>query len=164
MRSLGGALFGKKRRATKKEAGTEEAEEGKKEGDSMASEPERDLYEILQVHESAHVDVIQAAYRRLTLLYHPDRNDSAEAPELMRELNRAYEVLSDPYRRQLYDQARTDLPQQRIHEPSGFAHSSWETWEDFDPLSQEKEVYAMQHAQNNVDQCLIISTSPKENF
>ena len=100
MRNLGDALFGKKRRATKNEAGTEEAEEGKKEGDSMASEPERDLYEILQVHESAHMDVIQAAYRRLTLLYHPDRNDSTEAPELMRELNRAYEVLSDPYEKE----------------------------------------------------------------
>ena len=35
-----------------------------------------DLYEILQVHPSAHPEVIQAAYRRLALLYHPDHNPS----------------------------------------------------------------------------------------
>jgi len=65
-----------------------------------------DLYEILQVHPAAHPEVIQATFRRLTLLYHPDRNQSAEAAEMMKRLNLAYEVLGAPDRRAAYDRAR----------------------------------------------------------
>lgn len=75
-------------------------------------EPE-DLYEILQVHPSAHQDVIQAAFRRLALLYHPDRNPSPDAAETMKRLNIAYEVLRDPDRRANYDRARA--PNQQHH-------------------------------------------------
>lgn len=66
-----------------------------------------DLYEILHLHPSAHPDVIQAAYRRLALLYHPDKNPSPEASEMMAAVNRAYEVLSDPEKRAEYDRRRT---------------------------------------------------------
>ena len=65
-----------------------------------------DLYEILHLHPSAHPDVIQAAYRRLALLYHPDKNPSPEATEMMAAVNRAYAVLSDPAQRAEYDQRR----------------------------------------------------------
>ena len=65
-----------------------------------------DLYEVLHVHPSAHPDVIQAAYRRLALLYHPDTNPSPEANDLMAAINRAYEVLSDPEGRVAYDRDR----------------------------------------------------------
>ena len=72
-----------------------------------------DLYEILQLHPSAHPDVIQAAYRRLSFLYHPDRNPSTEATEMMKRLNHAYEILSDPDRRAAYDRTRSAQPLQR---------------------------------------------------
>ena len=65
-----------------------------------------DFYRILQVDPSAHDDVIQAAYRRLALRYHPDRNPSAEAARVMTRINAAYEVLSDPARRARYDRRR----------------------------------------------------------
>ena len=65
-----------------------------------------DLYEILHLHPSAHPDVIQAAYRRLALLYHPDENPSSETTEMMAAVNRAYAVLSDPEQRVEYDQQR----------------------------------------------------------
>jgi len=65
-----------------------------------------DLYEILQVHPSAHPDVIQAAFRRLTLLYHPDRNTDPETVRKMTQLNLAYEVLRDPVQRADYDRTR----------------------------------------------------------
>ena len=65
-----------------------------------------DLYEILHLHPSAHPDVIQAAYRRLALLYHPDKNPSPEATEMMAAVNRAYAVLSDPEKRTEYDRSR----------------------------------------------------------
>ena len=65
-----------------------------------------DLYEMLHLHPSAHPDVIQAAYRRLALLYHPDKNPSPEANEMMAAVNRAYAVLSDPEQRAEYDRSR----------------------------------------------------------
>ena len=65
-----------------------------------------DLYEILQVHPSAHPEIIQAAYRRLALLYHPDTNPAPDAGEMMARVNRAYEVLSDPEKRAEYDHSR----------------------------------------------------------
>ena len=69
-----------------------------------------DYYEILQVSPSAHPDVIQAAYRRLALLYHPDRNPSEDAVRIMAQLNEAYAVLSDPEQRAQYDRKRGTQP------------------------------------------------------
>lgn len=66
-----------------------------------------DMYEILHLHQSAHPDVIQAAYRRLALLYHPDKNPSLEATETMAALNRAYAILSDRDQRAEYDRQRS---------------------------------------------------------
>jgi hypothetical protein len=68
-----------------------------------------DFYRILQVEPHADADAIQAAYRRLARLYHPDLNRSPEAAERMRAINAAYQVLSDPARRSAYD-ARRFLP------------------------------------------------------
>ena len=77
-----------------------------------------DFYEILQVHPNAHPDVIRAAFRRLTLLYHPDRNPSTEAAEMMKRLNLAYETLSDPDRRAAYDRTRGTQQRQRTEHRS----------------------------------------------
>jgi curved DNA-binding protein CbpA len=67
-----------------------------------------DLYAILQVQPHADGDVIQASYRRLALLYHPDRNPErrAWAEERMKRVNAAYTVLSNTNRRQTYDRRR----------------------------------------------------------
>ena len=65
-----------------------------------------DLYEILNLHPSAHPDVIEAAYQRLALLYHPDTDPSPEAAGLMASISRAYAVLGDPEKRAAYDQNR----------------------------------------------------------
>jgi curved DNA-binding protein CbpA len=65
--------------------------------------PDRDAYEILNVHSQAHQAVIQAAYRVLAALYHPDSNDSLSSTRRMAELNAAYEKVRTPDRRALYD-------------------------------------------------------------
>ncbi len=67
-----------------------------------------DLYEILQVHPSAHPDVIESAYRRLLRVHHPDVNPSTEAHRMTVQLNHAYSVLSNPERRAAYDRERQE--------------------------------------------------------
>jgi hypothetical protein len=67
---------------------------------------DKDYYAILQVHLRAEPEVIEAAYRRLSRKYHPDVSGEADAGQRMRELNEAFEVLSDPARRRAYDRHR----------------------------------------------------------
>ncbi|WP_448533920.1 molecular chaperone DnaJ [Parathermosynechococcus lividus] len=63
----------------------------------------RDFYEILGVSRSADAEELKRAYRRLARKYHPDVNKEAGAEETFKEINRAYEVLSDPQARANYD-------------------------------------------------------------
>ena len=69
---------------------------------------DEDLYEILQLHPSAQLEVIEAAYKRLALLYHPDTDPSPRAAEMMTVISRAYAVLGDPDKRVQYDLARKE--------------------------------------------------------
>jgi molecular chaperone DnaJ len=65
----------------------------------------RDYYTILAVDRRASQEDIKKAFRRLAMQYHPDRNpqDPVAADSRFKEINEAYEVLSDGRKRQLYD-------------------------------------------------------------
>ena len=64
----------------------------------------KDYYEVLGVAKEASEKEIKTAYRKLAMLHHPDRSDAPEAEEKFKELSEAYAVLSDPDKRQKYDQ------------------------------------------------------------
>ena len=64
-----------------------------------------DAYEILQVHPSAAPEVIEAAYRALARLHHPDLTKDPEGEKAMVELNAAYETLRQPDQRAAYDRS-----------------------------------------------------------
>jgi molecular chaperone DnaJ len=66
---------------------------------------QRDYYEVLGVGRGADGGECKRAYRKLAMKYHPDRNpDSKDAEEKFKEASEAYSVLSDPEKRQIYDQ------------------------------------------------------------
>lgn len=66
----------------------------------------RDFYEVLGVSKTATAAEIKAAYRKLALKWHPDKNQDkkAEAETKFKEINEAYQILSDTQKRQQYDQ------------------------------------------------------------
>nr|QNJ44840.1 HSP40-4 [Agasicles hygrophila] len=63
----------------------------------------RDYYQILGIRKNATDDEIKKAYRKLALLYHPDKNKTPEAEEKFKAVAEAYEVLSDKKKRDIYD-------------------------------------------------------------
>ena len=64
-----------------------------------------DYYEVLEVHREVTVVELKKAYRTKALEHHPDRNpDNPKAEEKFKVCAEAYSVLSDPQKRQMYDQ------------------------------------------------------------
>ena len=78
----------------------------------------REYYEVLGVSKAATKDEIKKAYRKLALQFHPDKNpDNKEAEEHFKEVNEAYEVLSNDDKRRRYDQfghAGVDLQRRQV--------------------------------------------------
>jgi curved DNA-binding protein len=88
----------------------------------------KDYYKILGVERKASEEEVKKAYRKLALKYHPDRNpDDKQAEEKFKEINEAYQVLSDPEKRSRYDQLGESYThwQQRGGSPGGF---NWDEW------------------------------------
>jgi curved DNA-binding protein len=88
----------------------------------------KDYYKVLGVERNASKDEIKRAYRKLALKTHPDRNPgNAKAEEQFKEINEAYQVLSDQEKRSRYDQLGESYSQwQQGGAPAG--GFNWEDW------------------------------------
>lgn len=90
----------------------------------------KDYYKTLGVDRKAAQDEIKKAYRKLALQYHPDRNpNNKEAEDKFKDLNEAYQVLSDPEKRSHYDRLGGDYSRwQQQGSPDGdFNWGQWTT-------------------------------------
>jgi len=87
----------------------------------------KDYYKILGVERAASADEIKKAYRKLAMKYHPDRNQgNKQSEDRFKEINEAYEVLSDPQKRGRYDQLGESYSSwQRGGAQGGFNWNEW---------------------------------------
>src|SRR3989338_3643850 len=81
-------------------------------------------YDILGVNKNASLAEIKTAYRKLALQWHPDRNKSSGAEKKFKEINQAYEVLSDSKKKQIYDSVGHES---FVHGGGGSPQSSYQS-------------------------------------
>jgi curved DNA-binding protein len=96
----------------------------------------KDYYKVLGVERSASADDVRKAYRKLAMQYHPDRNaGDKRAEERFKDINEAYQVLSDTQKRARYDQLGSAYSnwQQRGGSPGDFDWSQWVTGQQAAP-------------------------------
>ena len=91
-----------------------------------ASMSQQDYYEVLGVARGASTEEIKKAYRQMAMRFHPDKNpDDPAAEKKFKEVAEAYEVLSDPERRGLYDRYGHEGLRER-----GYAQTDFSSAED----------------------------------
>ncbi|MGC9070215.1 MAG: molecular chaperone DnaJ [Elusimicrobiales bacterium] len=92
----------------------------------------KDYYRILGVSRNATQDEIKSAFRKLALKYHPDRNPgNKEAESKFKEINEAYDVLSNPEKRRMYDTYGEEGLKEGF---GGFSSQGFETFGDFSDI------------------------------
>lgn len=92
---------------------TKPEEKAEKEHRYFEASKKRDYYEVLGIARGASNKEINRAFRKLSAAYHPDRNRTPEAEEKLKEINKAYEVLSDPEKRTAYDHSRHEATERK---------------------------------------------------
>ncbi len=104
-------------------------------------------YEVLEISRNANQREIKSAFRRLARKYHPDRN-STVSDDIMKNINIAFELLSDPGKRQQYDETlvgerprQSDLTDQYHDSDSAYIQNDWQVNTTSDDLGSQTISY-----------------------
>ena len=137
---------------------------------------EKNYYQILNISHDAEPIIITAAYRVLAKKYHPDhwRGDEEEGNEKIRDINEAYEILSNPQKRKTYDK-RNDgkfehstnfYENSDISDSEDFKFDDWKIVEDFHPDVEDarKELSLLMPALGVYFQAAILAYKEFEDF
>jgi len=114
----------------------------------------KDYYQILGVSRNATEKELKEAYRRLVRKYHPDLNPNnrEEAEKKFREINEAYEVLSDPEKRKLYDKYGENWKYaenaNQTYQTHQGAHYNYKAYKDLEEILQEIFIGSGKRKQN----------------
>lgn len=108
----------------------------------------KDYYNILDIPRNASEDEIRKAYRKMALKFHPDKNKSPEAEDKFKDIAEAYEVLSDPQKREIFDKYGEEGLKGAPKPPSGGSEFNFEMPAGFtaftfhgDPMSTFSRVF-----------------------
>jgi DnaJ-class molecular chaperone len=85
----------------------------------------KDYYATLGLDADASTAAIKTAYRKRASEFHPDRNAAPDAPARFREVQEAYDLLSDPEKREAYDETRR---RSLVEKPIETAEQIWKTY------------------------------------
>ena len=97
------------------------------------SKKKRDYYEVLGIPKHATEQEIKKAFRQLAMKYHPDKNKATDAEDKFKEINEAYEVLSDHQKRAQYDKfGHQAFGQQGAQGFGGFHFEGFDGFGDID--------------------------------
>jgi len=114
-----------------------------------------DYYDLLGVKRSASADELKTAYKRQAMKNHPDKGGD---PEKFKQINEAYQALSDPQQKQMYDQFGTTDPQQAQRNHRGFHFTAGGGGSEFEDIlnhfgfgTQFGRGFANQHLKRNKD-------------
>lgn len=123
----------------------------------------KDYYKILGVERKADEKDIKKAYRKLARQYHPDINPNDKSAEArFKEINEAYQVLSDKEKRELFDQFGPDFDKVQTGAPSGHAASGYPGGVDFDASSLEDLINQSRRARGETSRARRGAADPSE--
>lgn len=87
----------------------------------------KNYYEVLGLASNATLAEIKATYRKMASQFHPDKNSASDAPAKFRQVQEAYEILSDADKRNTYDENRR---RSLLDNPIDTAHEIWQYYID----------------------------------
>src|SRR3989304_1255545 len=119
-------------------------------------------YEVLGVSNIASIDEIKEQFRKLALIFHPDKSKSQNSETKFKEISEAYEILSDPIKRVAYDKESNSKKEERKPNRTETARAVW--WRQLKTMGRELLRLLQKYAQAMNEKQKSYQTKQAQNF